>query len=114
MALARRGQDADYDLTIIGHAEAWDIANYANPKYYFRYDNAEFQELFKDSEVTVDDKARRELYVKMQKKLVEDAPVVWLYMHPAAGRDQEGLARASGRTCRPPGPIDLSEVGWAK
>jgi peptide/nickel transport system substrate-binding protein len=35
-----------------------------------------------ESEVTVDDKARRELYVKIQKKLVEDAPVVWLYIHP--------------------------------
>src|SRR5438128_7594619 len=55
--LSRVWKDAEYDLTIIGHAEAWDIANYANPKYYFRYDSAEFQKLFKDSEVTVDDKA---------------------------------------------------------
>src|SRR5438445_2059882 len=41
--ISRVWRDADYDLTIIGHAEAWDIANYANPKYYFRYDSAEFQ-----------------------------------------------------------------------
>src|SRR5438477_3717335 len=26
-------KEPDYDLTIIGHAEAWDIGNYANPKY---------------------------------------------------------------------------------
>src|SRR4029453_18981956 len=30
--LSRVRKDADYDLTIIGHAEAWDISNYANPK----------------------------------------------------------------------------------
>ena len=30
-------------MSIIGHAEAWDIGNFANPNYYFRWDNAEFQ-----------------------------------------------------------------------
>ena len=42
--LSRVWKDADYDLTIIGHAESWDIANYANPKYYFRYDSADVPE----------------------------------------------------------------------
>src|SRR2546421_949439 len=59
--IARVWREADYDLTIIGHAEAWGISNYANPKYYFRYDNPKFQELFQKSEVTLEDKARREL-----------------------------------------------------
>src|SRR5262249_7888014 len=68
--LSRVWKDADYDLTIIGHAEAWDIANYANPKYYFRYDSPKFQDLFQKSEVTLDDRARRDLYVQMQKLLV--------------------------------------------
>ena len=35
-------------MSIIGHAEAWDIGNFANPKYYFRWDNADFQKLFKE------------------------------------------------------------------
>jgi peptide/nickel transport system substrate-binding protein len=80
--LARVWKEADYDLTIIGHAEAWDIGNYANPKYYFRYDSPRFQELFQKSEITLDPKGRRDLYVQMQRLLVEDAPVVWLFMHP--------------------------------
>src|SRR5437867_167727 len=110
--LSRVWKDADYDLTIIGHAEAWDIANYAKPTYYYRYDSAEFQKLFKDSEVTVDDKARRELYVKMQKKLVEDAPVVWLYIHPRLAVTKKGL---QGLWKDLPLPaFDLSEVSWAK
>ena len=110
--LSRVWKDADYDLTIIGHAEAWDIGNYANPKYYFRYDSAEFQKLFQESEITVDDKARRELYVKMQKKLVEDAPVVWLYIHPRLAVTKKGL---QGLWKDLPAPaFDLSEVSWAK
>src|SRR5882724_6001975 len=110
--LSRVWKDADYDLTIIGHAEAWDIANYANPKYYFRYDSGEFQKLFQESEITVDDKARRELYVKMQKKLVEDAPVVWLYIHPRLAVTKKGL---QGFWKDLPAPaFDLSEVAWVK
>jgi peptide/nickel transport system substrate-binding protein len=110
--LSRVWKEADYDLTIIGHAEAWDIANYANPKYYYRYDSAQFQDLFKKSEVATDDKARRELYVQMQKMLVEDAPAVWLYIHPRLVATRKGV---QGFWKDLPIPsADLSEVGWVK
>jgi len=89
--LSRVWKDADYDLTIIGHAEAWDISNYANPKYYFRYDSLPFQELFQKSEVTLDDKARRDLYIQMQRMLVDDAPAVWLFMHPRLAVVKRGV-----------------------
>src|SRR5213594_980267 len=110
--LSRVWKDAEYDLTIIGHAEAWDIGNYANPKYYFRYDNADFQKLFKESETTVDDRARRALYVKMQRKLVEDAPVVWLYLYPRLAVTKKGLQGVWKDL--PLLANDLSEVAWAK
>ena len=110
--LSRVWKEADYDLTIIGHAEAWDIANYANPKYYFRYDSAKFQDLFKKSEVTLDDKARRDLYVQMQKMLVEDAPAVFLFIHPRLVVAKKGV---TGIWKDLPIPsADLSEVGWSK
>ena len=110
--IARVWREADYDLTIIGHAEAWDIANYANPKYYFRYDNPRFQELFQKSEVTLEDKARRELYVQLQRMLVEDAPAVWLFMHPRLVVAKKGL---QGLWKDLPIPsADLSEVAWTK
>jgi peptide/nickel transport system substrate-binding protein len=105
-------KEPDYDLTIIGHGEAWDIANYANPKYYFRYDSPRFQELFKKSEVTLDGPARRDLYVQMQKLQVEDAPVVFLYMHPRLAVAKKGV---EGLWKDLPIPAnDLSEVSWAK
>ena len=106
--LGRVFREADYDLTIIGHAESWDIANFANPKYYFRYDSAKFQGLFQKSEATMDDKARRDLYVQMQKMLAEDAPVVFLYMHPrlaVARKGVDGLWKDL-----PVSAADLSEV----
>jgi peptide/nickel transport system substrate-binding protein len=110
--IARVWREAEYDLTIIGHAEAWDIGNYANPKYYYRYDSKKFQELFQKSEVTLEDKARREQYVAMQKMLVEDAPVVWLYMYPRLAVAKKGL---TGIWKDLPVPYaDLSEVGWSK
>jgi peptide/nickel transport system substrate-binding protein len=109
--LSRVFREADYDLTIIGHAEAWDIKNYANPKYYFRYDSPKFQALFAKSEVTVDDKARGEVYVDMQKVLVDEAPVVWLFMHPRLAVAKKGL---QGLWKDLPASVnDLSEVSWA-
>jgi peptide/nickel transport system substrate-binding protein len=109
--LSRVWKEAEYDLTIIGHAEAWDIANYANPKYYFRYDSPKFQEVFAKSEVTLDDKARRDLYVQMQKMLVDEAPAVWLYMHPRLAVTKKGV---QGLWKDLPVPAaDLSEVSWA-
>jgi len=109
--LSRVYKEADYDLTIIGHGEAWDIGNYANPKYYFRYDSAKFQDLFKQSEVTIDDKARREQYAQMQKMLAEDAPVVFLFIHPRLAAAKKGV---TGFWKDLPTPsADLSEVGWS-
>jgi peptide/nickel transport system substrate-binding protein len=111
--IARVYREADYDLTIIGHAESWDIKNYANPKYYFRYDSPPFQALFKQSEVTLDAAARRELYVQMQKLMAQDAPVVWLFMHPNLVVARKGLQGIWEDRPAGAGVVDLSEVGWA-
>jgi peptide/nickel transport system substrate-binding protein len=109
--LDRVYKNADYDMTIIGHAEAWDAGNYANPRYYYRYDSPRFQALFQESEATLDDGKRRELYAQIQKMMVEDAPVVWLYVYPrlvAAKKGVQGIWKDL-----PAPSMDLSEVGWA-
>ena len=110
--IARVYRQADYDLMIIGHAEPWDIHNYANPKYYFRWDNPEFQALYAKSEATLDGPDRRALYVRMQKLLVDQAPVVWLFVHPRLVVSKKGV---TGIWKDLPVPaIDLSEVAWAR
>ncbi|HVQ78311.1 MAG TPA: ABC transporter substrate-binding protein [Candidatus Binatia bacterium] len=105
-------RDANFDMSIIGHAEPWDINNYANPKYYYRWDSPEFQKLFRESEVTLDDKKRRELYVKMQRMLADEAPAVWLYMHPRLAVTKKGLTGFWKDL--PISALDLSEVAWPK
>jgi peptide/nickel transport system substrate-binding protein len=110
--LERVYKNADYDMTIIGHAEAWDAGNYANPKYYYRYDSPRFQAVFQESELTLDDKKRRELYAQLQKIMVDEAPVVWLYAYPrlvAAKKGVQGIWKDL-----PTLAMDLSEVSWAK
>ena len=110
--LSRVWKDADYDLTIIGHAESWDISNYANPKYYFRYDSPRFQDLFQRSEVTLDPTARKDLYVQMQRLLVDDAPAVWLFMHPRLAVVKRGVQGVWKDLPLP--ASDLSEVSRAQ
>ena len=110
--LSQVWKEANYDMSIIGHAEAWDIGNFANPNYYFRYDNPEFRRLYKESEVTVDEAKRREIYVKMQQMLADEAPAVWLYMHPRLVVAKKGV---TGIWKDLPVPsLDLSEVAWQK
>ena len=75
----------DYDLTIISHVEPFDIGNYANPDYYFGYDNPEFQALIDELNGTTDDAQRRELAVKAQEILARDAVNGWLFQLPQTG-----------------------------
>ncbi len=76
-------KNADFDLTIIGHAEPFDINIYANPKYYFRYDNPKFQETLKKAESESNARVRKELYVALQKMIAEDAVNGFLFVMPS-------------------------------
>jgi peptide/nickel transport system substrate-binding protein len=76
-------KNADYDLTVIGHAEPFDINIYAKPTYYFRYDSPKFQETLKKAESEPDPKIRKELYIACQKIITEDAVNGFLYVLPS-------------------------------
>jgi peptide/nickel transport system substrate-binding protein len=76
-------KNADYDLTVIGHGEPFDINIYANPKYYFRYDSPKFQETLKKAEMEVNPKARKEFYIACQKIITEDAVNGFLFVMPS-------------------------------
>ncbi len=76
-------KNADYDLTVIGHAEPFDINIYANPNYYFRYNSPKFQETLKKAEMEVNPKVRKELYISCQKIITEDAVNSFLFVLPS-------------------------------
>jgi peptide/nickel transport system substrate-binding protein len=76
-------KNADFDLTVIGHAEPFDINIYANPKYYFRYNNLKFQETLKKAEREPNLKIRKKLYIECQKIITEDAVNGFLFVLPS-------------------------------
>jgi peptide/nickel transport system substrate-binding protein len=63
----------DYDLTIINHAEERDIGNYANPKYYWHYNNAQVTQWLAQADAEPDSAKRKPLYAQVQKQLATDA-----------------------------------------
>jgi peptide/nickel transport system substrate-binding protein len=76
-------KNAEYDLTIIGHAEPFDIEIYGRPKYYFRYNNPKFRELLKKAEAEMNEPARKKLYEQAQRMLADDFVNVYLFVYPA-------------------------------
>ncbi len=72
---------ADYDLTIVAHVEARDLSTFANPNYYWRYNNPQF-----DALVATADEGTVDEYVSGMKEasrlLAEDAAAVWLFALP--------------------------------
>ncbi|MFK5981017.1 MAG: ABC transporter substrate-binding protein [Rhizobiaceae bacterium] len=102
----------EYDLSIVSHTEPQDIGIYANAKYYFQYDNAEFQAVIKKLNETVDTDARYALMRDAQKMLSKDAVNGFLFQLAKTGvwsADLEGLWENS-----PVQANDLTEVRWKK
>jgi peptide/nickel transport system substrate-binding protein len=75
----------DFDLTIISHVEPFDIGNYANPDYYFGYDNPAFQALIETLNGTTDEAERKALAIEAQTILAVDAVNGYLFQLPQTG-----------------------------
>ncbi len=69
----------DFDLSMVNHVEARDFGNWANPDYYFGYDNAEVQSLYADSVAATDEATKVADLQKAAKIVSEDAAGEWLY-----------------------------------
>ena len=69
----------DFDLTIISHVEPFDIGIYANPDYYFGYNNPEVQALNEELNATTDEAKRKELAQAIQTIIAEDAVNGYLF-----------------------------------
>lgn len=73
----------DFDLSYVDHAEGFDFGNYANPDYYFGYDNPQVQTLFAQAlaSLTLDDAAP--ILQEAARIVAADAPAKWLYNYNA-------------------------------
>jgi peptide/nickel transport system substrate-binding protein len=72
----------DYDMTIIGHAEAYDLDRYARDGYYFNWDNKAYKALYEKAQTTTDEAERGRLFRQMQTMLADQAPGIWAFSAP--------------------------------
>jgi peptide/nickel transport system substrate-binding protein len=89
---------ADYDLTIVCHIERNDMAIYANPEYYFRFDNAEYQGFITAAASAATPAERSDNLRQAARVLSEQSASDWLWLIPnlqVAKRDVTGVPRNS-------------------
>ena len=63
----------EYQLTMIGHVEAWDIGIYANPDYYFQYDSQVFRDAYAKALIAPSETEKARWFGKCQEIIAEDA-----------------------------------------
>jgi len=71
----------DYDLTIVDHAEPRDIVNFADPTYYWHYNNPEFADLIGQADAAPYDQFITDMRQAAQ-MLADDAAADWLFLFP--------------------------------
>ncbi|APE41978.1 ABC transporter substrate-binding protein [Sulfitobacter alexandrii] len=102
----------DFGLTIVSHTEPMDIGIYANPDYYFQYDNPELQELMAELNRTTDPDARTKMLQDAQRMISEDYVNGYLFqlaLPTVAKAGIEGLWENA-----PTQATDLTAVKWTE
>jgi peptide/nickel transport system substrate-binding protein len=102
----------NFGLTIVSHTEPMYIGIYANPEYYFQYDNPDLQALMATLNTTTDQQARDTILGEAQKIISEDYVNGYLFQLAAlsvANADLRGLWENA-----PTQANDLTAVSWAE
>ncbi len=73
----------DFQLSLVDHAEARDIANYTKPAYYFGYDNKQVQQWYGQARTASTDAERDTLLKQVAKQISADAASDWLFLSEA-------------------------------
>lgn len=76
---------ANYEMTIVAHAEPMDLDIYARDPYYFNYKNPAFNEVLQKVQETADPAEQAKLYGEAQKILADDVPSLFLFVMPKLG-----------------------------
>ncbi|AMM21185.1 peptide ABC transporter substrate-binding protein [Frondihabitans sp. PAMC 28766] len=73
------GSPRSYQLSIVDHAESHDFGNWANPQYYFGYDNKQVQGLYAQALAATSDSVVDAKLAQAAKIVSDDAAGEWLY-----------------------------------
>ncbi|MDB4210931.1 ABC transporter substrate-binding protein [Ascidiaceihabitans sp.] len=101
----------DFGLTIVSHTEPMDIGIYANPEYYFQYDNPAFQELMTNLNATTDPEARTTLMGDAQRMISGDYVNGYLFQLAQLSVAKAGVQGLWANA--PTQATDLTAVSWA-
>ena len=102
----------DFGLTIVSHTEPMDIGIYANPEYYFQYDNKAFQDLIAKFNTTADPEARNEMMAEAQQIIADDYVNGYLFQLALPTVAQAGVQGLWENA--PTQANDLTGVSWAE
>ena len=102
----------NFGLTIVSHTEPMDIGIYANPDYYFQYDNPALQELMTTLNKTTDPAARTEMLAQAQKIIADDYVNAYLFQLAALSVAKAGVQGLWSNA--PTQATDLTAVNWAE
>ncbi|KHA50358.1 ABC transporter substrate-binding protein [Sulfitobacter geojensis] len=101
----------DFGLTIVSHTEPMDIGIYANPEYYFQYENKEFQDLIAKFNTTADPEMRGEMMAQAQQIIADDYVNGYLFQLALPTVAQAGVQGLWENA--PTQANDLTSVSWA-
>ncbi len=101
----------NFGLTIVSHTEPMDIGVYANPDYYFQYDNPDFQKLIANLNKTTDPDMRTQMLGEAQKIIAEDYVNAYLFQLAAITVAKAGVKGLWSNA--PTQATDLTAVTWA-
>ena len=102
----------NFGLTIVSHTEPMDIGIYANPDYYFQYDNADFQALIGKLNVETDPDMRTKMMQEAQQTIADDYVNGYLFqlaVPTVAKAGLQGLWKDA-----PTQANDLTGVSWSE
>jgi peptide/nickel transport system substrate-binding protein len=102
----------DFGMSIVSHTEPMDLGIYANPEYYFQYDNIVFQAVMEKLNATTDPAIRSELMAAAQTIISEDYANGYLFQLAVPTVAKAGL---NGLWLdQPTAAVDLTGVSWSE
>jgi len=110
--LDRIFKQKDFQLSMIGHAEAWDIGIYANPNYYFQYDSQEFRDAYQKALKAAAPAEQAKWFARCQEIIAEDAVNGFLFVSPSLSAMKVELM--NWWKDYPTIAMDCTEVWWDK
>lgn len=88
-------KNKQYDLSMVDHNESHDFGQWADPTYYYGYDNKQVQDLYAKAMLCADPKESDKLLAQAARIISEDAPADWLFNYrvvTAKVKNLEGMS----------------------